>query len=62
VYEKSQASEQGEDDDYESDDEEIIPANDMIGIKQPRLHSSDKETKQQEKSDNGIEYDEGDSD
>ena len=62
MFEKSQASEQGEDDDYESNDEEIIPPNDMIGIKQPILHTY-KETEQQEKSDDsGIEYDEGDSD
>ena len=62
VFEKSQASEQGEDDDYESNDEEIIPANDMIGVKQPILNTY-KETEQQEKSDDsGIEYDEGDSD
>ena len=38
VFEKSQATNnQKVSNEYESDDEEIIPANDMIGVKQPVL-------------------------
>ena len=61
MFYKLQASGQGEEDDYELDEEEIIPANDMIGIKQPILQTN-KEPERQDKSDNsGDEDDKGDS-